>query len=153
MTTHLWGDKWFIKNGSKLNEAMDIISTSCPFTIMKEKYGTIRYEYTSSWFCEEHGGLIFQLFIGGFIVKYHRRFPDWLNRKIRVVDTWLSKLASLIGLYGYINRKRKDRFDNALLKVMTKYPEIAKEVTMHYPFDDGPELIVTTMNKQWSKVH
>jgi len=152
VTHHEWGDKWFIKNGSKLNEAMDIISTDCPFTMMKEKYGTIRYEYTSLWLLSEYEGLIFQLLYGGCMYRYHRIFPDWLNRRIRVVDTWLSRLVGVFGLHRYLNRKRKDRFDNALLKVMTKYPELAKEVTMDYPFDDGPDLIMTTRNKQWTRV-
>jgi hypothetical protein len=47
---HQWGDKWFEKNGLELSLAMNYIYTfvkrwsKCSL-IMKEKYGSVRYEY------------------------------------------------------------------------------------------------------------
>lgn len=52
MTYHEWGDEDF--NWHMLSEAMKYISdewweTAKCYPIMKEKYGTIRYEFTSTW--------------------------------------------------------------------------------------------------------
>jgi len=50
MTYHQWGDTWFAQNGKELQRAEDYI---CQFVkryslcsvVMKEKYGTLRYEH------------------------------------------------------------------------------------------------------------
>jgi len=53
MSYHEWGDEWFQKHGETLNKAMHDInlwyhSKTGKFVSMKEKYGTIRYEFIGS---------------------------------------------------------------------------------------------------------
>ena len=50
MCYHEWGDEWFQTYGEELNHAMCWIETCFKrwtggIVVMKEKYGTIRYEY------------------------------------------------------------------------------------------------------------
>jgi len=52
MTYHMWGDKSF--NWDRLNESMKFIQRECEkrtdiTPIIKEKYGTIRYELVWAW--------------------------------------------------------------------------------------------------------
>ena len=47
---HEWGDEWFEKYGDTLQDAMNFISLAVHaetgiHPVMKEKYGSIRYEY------------------------------------------------------------------------------------------------------------
>lgn len=50
MTEHEWGDDWFLKHGTDLDNAIEYIvsyvkrHTGCTL-VCKEKYGTIRYEF------------------------------------------------------------------------------------------------------------
>lgn len=50
MPSHEWGDDWFEEHGGELIDAIDFISNyvnenSYYYLSMKEKYGTIRYEF------------------------------------------------------------------------------------------------------------
>lgn len=50
MTTHTWGDEWFHQYGPELDDAMNEIDAhyneaTGKHVMMKEKYGTIRYEF------------------------------------------------------------------------------------------------------------
>lgn len=54
MTVHIWGDEWFEEYGDDLSAAMNYIQKmnkrlTGQHIMMKEKYGTIRYESCFNW--------------------------------------------------------------------------------------------------------
>lgn len=54
MVSHTWGDAWFQAHGEELNKAMNYIykfhkRATGKHICMKEKYGTIRYEFEWAW--------------------------------------------------------------------------------------------------------
>lgn len=89
MTVHYWGDKDF--DWEALDKAMDFIYKFCLKAgkfrpVMKEKYGTIRYEFVSTWIMYEHDGLETWESVSEDVQKKRKKIFD--QALIRAAKRW-----------------------------------------------------------------
>ena len=119
MTHHIWGDDWFEKNGGDLYDAQVYIIeyvkrwSGC-YVSLKEKYGTIRYE----WVCPQGYGEYFKL-------------PGMLDKR-----TSYGRIPRYLWCWDYSNplyrcwvRYGKWVLTRAIKKACKKWPNIADELT------------------------
>lgn len=130
----MWGDDWFERNGHLLDLAMDDIHAECPFVVsMKEKYGTIRYEWVQGWFICDHliHGVLFprQMYL-----KYGFNSDSSVAKILRRVDKYITRAARWLWIPQLVNYRRKKKFERAVLKAMKKYWQIRPEIISDYPF-------------------
>lgn len=81
MTYHIWGDDWFEANEKDLHNAMKFIETmykrrTGKYPMMKEKYGTIRYEFIELWLTSNEFCLILFEILRRACVKYPGVSPE-----------------------------------------------------------------------------
>lgn len=120
---HVWGDKWFEKNGQDLDKALTYIfeyvkRLSGCVIILKEKWGTIRYEW---------------IFPPGGSVRYGAYFklPSMFDRPTRYGNVprylWYWNYENI--LYRYWVRFGKWVLTRAVKKACKKWPHLKTELT------------------------
>lgn len=136
MAYHEWGDTdvdW-----KAIGQAQNYIYTYCKkharlHVHTKEKYGTIRYEWRTSW------GVNTELFFHGLLYPGHLyiRYPRWL----RTIDEKLTLLLTKLGITDYVINKQQQIFQQAVIKAMYKYPQVAEEIVddLLWGYDDDEE--------------
>ncbi len=153
MTYHRWGDEDF--DWEALNEAMNDIFNFCKkwaymHIHMKEKYGSIRYEFTFSYLVKSYIPLHDILKPGYLYIRYTNNeklnnFIFWLDRNM------VGPLIRVMRIDALINKYRRWIFDKSIIKTVKKYPHIAEEILEDYPFEEKPKQLIGIKNIPWSK--
>lgn len=91
MISHTWGDEWFEANEKELYNSINWISKFYfrkvgKRIIMKEKYGTIRYQYTDLWIIKPEDALILFEIIHRACRKFHRVAPEICDDVITLIN-------------------------------------------------------------------
>lgn len=131
MTYHVWGDDW--PHWDKLDKAQDFIYEYANRRglklFMKEKWGTIRYQFTFLSFFNDHAP-IHRLYYGP---RIYTPSPIILKK----IDRVIGKLLYYIGIIPLIWKYQRFIFKRAIFKAVEKFPEIEDEILC-----DAPEEIV-----------
>lgn len=153
MPSHEWGDEWFEKHGSDLNEAIYYCMRFWKRwgrigTHGKEKYGTFRdhiYFYRGWW-------AIHELTHPGYVSYWG---PKWFYP----IDLFLGRVVRFLKLYKPIQWYQSHIYNYAIQKMCKKYPNIIDELVadldgyeMVKPGIFGPVDGVTIHKKYWEEI-
>lgn len=121
MPSHLWGDKWFEKNGKDLDEAIYYIITTWKRygrigSHGKEKYGTFR-DHAYFW----DGGLHSLLYPGYVWIKIPFLY-------FKVDRYFIMPFTKYTGLYRLGAWYQQQIYNYAIQKACKKYPDIVDEL-------------------------
>lgn len=126
MTCHYWGDEWFEKYGNDLNQAIlyiydEMKSRAGLHIILKEKYGTIRWEYEYSLFWPGEWP-IFNYFYPGYMFY---GWPRWIMKYIEY------PLSNFLCKIGYTKRKHTKQvfiLKQVVFDAVSKWPHLRAEI-------------------------
>ena len=140
MPWHHWGSEWFEKHGEDLNDAMRYIHkemkrrTGC-IIFMKEKFGTIRYEYDFVWFWPGEWPIYHYFYPS----RLWYGWPKWFRR----VEEFASKTLNYIGYSEYKQKKQAKILKNIIYEAVYKWPHIKHEILEDISINEfvmGPDL-------------
>lgn len=135
MPGHCWGDEWFEKNGQDLEDAITFIWEEVRKRgniglHMKEKYGTIRYEFVECAFWSDYWP-IYSYFYPGYLYYNWPRWAYQLERPIAVI-------CQALKIYKIIHKRQMKILHQVMCEVVRKYPHIKDEILadFNYTFED-----------------
>lgn len=131
MPYHEWNDSWFEKYGDDLNAAIDFIQEECRrrggmHVHMKEKYGSIRFEYEHMYFWPTSWP-IYNYFYPGYMWY---RWPKWMRK----VERFTEKMLYKSGIAQRSHRKQNEIFMGVIADTVAKWPHITKEIVADVNF-------------------
>ncbi len=121
---HEWDDEWFKEHGKDLYDAMAYIQAEYQIRTgrvihLKEKYGTIRWEYTYATFWNAHKP-IYDYFKPGYLFY---KWPKWFSR----IDYFLGRRIPR-WVQTYYFHKHAKVLVQVLKEAAVKYIQIEDEV-------------------------
>ena len=123
MSYHVWGDEWFQKYGNDLNQAMEFISVECKrragmVIMIKEKYGSIRFEYLYFY---PNEWPIYGYFYPG---RIYYRWPRWMRR----VERLAIKVMDKTGLTKRLHYQQTKTLKAVVFEAIDKWPHLKDEI-------------------------
>jgi len=125
MPHHEWDDEWFKRYGPQLACAEQYIYSQWKRRTgrhihLKEKYGTIRVEYTYTLFWPDSWPIASYFYPGHLYYK----LPRWMMK----IEGPLRRFIEWTGFGPYMRKKQYDILIDILTEVVRRYPTIRHEI-------------------------
>lgn len=125
MVDYNWGDAWFEMYGHDLTQAMIFITKEAEYrggipVFLKEKYGTIRYEFIESAFWPSCWPIYNHVYPGYMYYQWPKVFMK--------LEPLAKQLLDVTGLTSFFHKKQCRILRDVVLEAAQRWPHLRDEI-------------------------